>query len=273
VVGVDADGAVVALDDVAGDREAEAATAAGGARVVETREAFEDPLVLVGWDARTVVGDAEDRRVVALRQGEGDPCAGVTGGVVDEVSYGPGELIGVAVDLGGGDGRAVDVDTTAGPNARGIAHHDVVEVDGLAADGESTGVAASQVEEVFHEALEGGDLVKDASVGGARSAVPGWARSTSSSTSGCEASDFAGFQVGKVALTQRGTCTFRQKADNAAAAGASAVVIFNEGQPGRQDLFGGTRGSAGVTIPVVSASLTPATRCTPCCRAARSRRA
>ncbi len=77
---------------------------------------------------------------------------------------------------------------------------------------------------------------------------------TPSSTSGCETSDFAGFPAGNVALIQRGTCTFRQKADNAAAAGASAVVIFNEGQPGRSDLFGGTLGSAGVTIPVVSAS-------------------
>jgi Zn-dependent M28 family amino/carboxypeptidase len=75
-----------------------------------------------------------------------------------------------------------------------------------------------------------------------------------SSTSGCETSDFANFPSGNVALIQRGTCTFRAKADNAAAAGAAAVVICNEGQPGRSDLFGGTLGSAGVTIPVVSAS-------------------
>ena len=36
-----------------------------------------------------------------------------------------------------------------------------------------------------------------------------------------------------VALIQRGTCTFEVKAQNAAAAGYDAVVIFNEGQPGR----------------------------------------
>ena len=47
--------------------------------------------------------------------------------------------------------------------------------------------------------------------------------------SGCAASDFAGFPAGAVALIQRGTCTFRQKADNADAAGAAGVVIFNEG--------------------------------------------
>ena len=53
------------------------------------------------------------------------------------------------------------------------------------------------------------------------------------STSGCEAADFAGFTAGNVALIQRGTCDFAVKAANAEAAGASAVIIFNEGQPGR----------------------------------------
>ena len=49
------------------------------------------------------------------------------------------------------------------------------------------------------------------------------------STSGCEATDFAGFPVGNIALLQRGTCTFEQKAENAAAAGAVGIVIFNQG--------------------------------------------
>ena len=56
-----------------------------------------------------------------------------------------------------------------------------------------------------------------------------------SSTSGCEAADFAGFAAGNIALIQRGTCFFEDKVANAAAAGASAVIIFNEGQPGRTD--------------------------------------
>jgi len=77
---------------------------------------------------------------------------------------------------------------------------------------------------------------------------------TPSSTSGCEASDFAGFPAGNVALIQRGTCTFQVKALNAQAAGASAVVIFNEGQPGRTDLIVGTLGAPGVTVPVVGLS-------------------
>jgi Zn-dependent M28 family amino/carboxypeptidase len=60
------------------------------------------------------------------------------------------------------------------------------------------------------------------------------------STSGCEAADFGGFPSGAVALVQRGTCVFQDKVDNAVAAGAVAVLVFNEGQPDRQGLFGGT---------------------------------
>jgi Zn-dependent M28 family amino/carboxypeptidase len=49
------------------------------------------------------------------------------------------------------------------------------------------------------------------------------------STSGCEPEDFAGFPEGNIALLQRGTCTFEIKAENAAAAGAVGIVIFNQG--------------------------------------------
>jgi Zn-dependent M28 family amino/carboxypeptidase len=72
-----------------------------------------------------------------------------------------------------------------------------------------------------------------------------------SSTSGCEAEDFAGFPAGGVALVQRGTCAFVAKALNAKAAGAVGVVIFNEGQPGRDGPFGGIGDSTGIDIPVV----------------------
>jgi Zn-dependent M28 family amino/carboxypeptidase len=74
-----------------------------------------------------------------------------------------------------------------------------------------------------------------------------------SSTSGCEAADFAGFVPGNVALIQRGTCTFEQKTNNAKAAGATAVIIFNEGQPGRTVAFAGTLTNPN-TVPVVGVS-------------------
>ena len=50
-----------------------------------------------------------------------------------------------------------------------------------------------------------------------------------SSSSGCEAEDFADFNAGNIALLQRGTCTFQLKAENAANAGAVGVIIFNQG--------------------------------------------
>jgi aminopeptidase Y len=44
---------------------------------------------------------------------------------------------------------------------------------------------------------------------------------------GCNASDFAGFTVGHIALISRGACTFALKATNAYNAGASGVIIYN----------------------------------------------
>ncbi|NMO51914.1 M20/M25/M40 family metallo-hydrolase [Actinoplanes sp. TBRC 11911] len=75
-----------------------------------------------------------------------------------------------------------------------------------------------------------------------------------SSTSGCEATDFPAAPAGPaIALIQRGTCTFGTKVVNAAAAGYDAVVIFNEGQPGRTDLFVGDIGQV-VDTPTVGLS-------------------
>ena len=80
------------------------------------------------------------------------------------------------------------------------------------------------------------------------------------STSGCEAADFAGLDwsgPSNIALIQRGTCSFGIKAANAQAAGAEAVIIFNQGDtPLREGLIVGTLlpDGAAVTIPVVGAS-------------------
>ncbi|MFZ7090791.1 M28 family peptidase [Primorskyibacter sp. 2E233] len=75
-----------------------------------------------------------------------------------------------------------------------------------------------------------------------------------SSTSGCEAADFADFVSGNIAIIQRGSCSFAEKAANAEAAGAVGVVIFNEGQPGRTDNFLGTLGGPDFSIPIVGAA-------------------
>jgi Zn-dependent M28 family amino/carboxypeptidase len=80
------------------------------------------------------------------------------------------------------------------------------------------------------------------------------------STSGCEAvDDFVGLDFSgpaDIALVQRGTCPFADKAINAELAGAEAVIIFNQGDtPDREGLIVGTLGGLNiVAIPVIGAS-------------------
>ena len=82
---------------------------------------------------------------------------------------------------------------------------------------------------------------------------PGAEASTSSS--GCEPEDFAGFVAGNIALVQRGTCDFSVKAANAFDAGAVGVIIFNEGQEGRTETLNPTLGDQfSDPIPVVGTS-------------------
>jgi Zn-dependent M28 family amino/carboxypeptidase len=81
--------------------------------------------------------------------------------------------------------------------------------------------------------------------------IPAAALPPNSNTSGCEASDFAGFPAGGIALMQRGTCGFNVKSLNAQAAGAAGVIIMNEGQPGRTGLINMIGDATGLTIPAV----------------------
>ncbi|MFB9310295.1 Zn-dependent M28 family amino/carboxypeptidase [Agromyces hippuratus] len=81
------------------------------------------------------------------------------------------------------------------------------------------------------------------------------------STSGCEAADFAGFPAGSIALVQRGSCNFGDKAFFAEQAGAVGVIIFNQGNtPDREGLVVADASSrtdgtpVAHNIPVVGAS-------------------
>ncbi len=68
---------------------------------------------------------------------------------------------------------------------------------------------------------------------------------------GCDASDYAGFPAGNIALIARGSCTFQVKAQNANSAGAAAVVIYNNAA----GAFTGTLSSAfTINMPVVAVS-------------------
>jgi Zn-dependent M28 family amino/carboxypeptidase len=75
-----------------------------------------------------------------------------------------------------------------------------------------------------------------------------------SSNSGCDDADFSDFVPGRIALLQRGTCQFVDKAQRAEDAGAVGVIIFNEGQQGRQDVLTGTLAGNTLSIPVLGTS-------------------
>ena len=77
-----------------------------------------------------------------------------------------------------------------------------------------------------------------------------------SSDSGCDAEDFADFVPGNIALIKRGICPFVEKAQNAEAAGASAVLIFNDGADSEREMvvFGTLGEPEAVSIPVVGLS-------------------
>jgi Zn-dependent M28 family amino/carboxypeptidase len=81
---------------------------------------------------------------------------------------------------------------------------------------------------------------------------------TPSSSSGCTPADFTGFVPGRIALIQRGGCHYGVKVLNAQAAGASGVIIFNEGQTGRTAAVAGNLADANgqVIIPTIPVAFT-----------------
>jgi minor extracellular serine protease Vpr len=79
-----------------------------------------------------------------------------------------------------------------------------------------------------------------------------------SPATGCAPADFAGFPAGAVALIQRGVCNASVKAQNAQAAGAVGVVIWNNVPGDPPDFSFG--GGAPVTIPTYTVSLDNGTK-------------
>jgi len=77
-----------------------------------------------------------------------------------------------------------------------------------------------------------------------------------SSAAGCLPGDYppASATDTQVALVQRGSCDFAVKVANAVAAGYDAVLVFNEGNPGRTDLLTGVTLAAPVDVPVLGIS-------------------
>jgi Peptidase family M28/PA domain len=75
-----------------------------------------------------------------------------------------------------------------------------------------------------------------------------------SADSGCDRSDFPAFRNRPIVLVRRGACLLLQKAQNAEAAGAGAVLIANTGGPGRNGPFSATLVRPGLRIPALTVS-------------------
>ena len=73
------------------------------------------------------------------------------------------------------------------------------------------------------------------------------------SNAGCEDADFADF-TGDIALIQRGTCFFYEKIANAVEAGATAVIIFNEGNSDERTGVDFGQASFPQDVPVIEMS-------------------
>jgi Zn-dependent M28 family amino/carboxypeptidase len=73
------------------------------------------------------------------------------------------------------------------------------------------------------------------------------------SNAGCDDADFAGF-TGDIALIQRGTCFFSDKIANAVEAGATAVIIFNEGNSPERSGVGFGQAGFPQAVPVIEMS-------------------
>ncbi|WP_428240170.1 M28 family metallopeptidase [Gynuella sp.] len=97
------------------------------------------------------------------------------------------------------------------------------------ADGALSSLAPEAIEYVWDEDFGYLSQTEPGDVSGPVVAVDLELGEGNASTSGCETEDFEGFEPGAIALVQRGSCTFQQKAENAAAAGAIGAIIFNQG--------------------------------------------
>jgi len=69
---------------------------------------------------------------------------------------------------------------------------------------------------------------------------------------GCTPADFPGFINGSIALISRGNCTFLEKVNAAVSVGASAVLIYNQGE--NQGPFLGSFGGVMIPVPAFSMS-------------------
>jgi len=86
-------------------------------------------------------------------------------------------------------------------------------------------------------------------VGGIEAPLTTVANLATDATPGCEATDFSAANRGTIVLIQRGSCPFQQKHDNANAAGAVGVLMYNNTPDANEPLNGRLTDAASGILP------------------------
>jgi hypothetical protein len=166
VIATDGDRPAVGLDYLLGDGETETRAAGiSGPSVVQPDESSEDPVPLVGWYARTVVGDDQDCLIIPPGQGDGDTAAGVARRVGDHVRHGSAKFVGVALQLDRRDAADIDRHGRGDLLTGGLVANYFVQVDRRPTLGERALVGSGQSQQVIHEVLDPLELRLDSVCG------------------------------------------------------------------------------------------------------------
>jgi hypothetical protein len=135
------------------------------ARVVETSEPLEHPRALIGRDTGAVVSDCEVDTHIGLVELYPDHADRVTFGVFQQVANDAAEAVVVADHLASRHTVEVYDDSTARLERASFFEYQVIEIDALAAQRQSSGVASGENEEVVYEPLHPSCFVEDVLLG------------------------------------------------------------------------------------------------------------
>ena len=171
---MDGHAASVVADDLPDDGEAKAGAATTtGAGVIESGEAFEDPVAVRWGDAQPIVVDRERDDAAAVAKPDRDGGGGMVLRVLQQVANGPCEVVSVAEHERAGDAGGVDGDVVGTREPGGFVEDDLVEIDRCARSRGRRAVGSGDEEEVGDEAFHVPVLVEQgaggvAPVGGLR---------------------------------------------------------------------------------------------------------
>lgn len=99
------------------------------ARIIQPDEALKDPVAIDLWDTGSIIVHHEFYVGSDLAQRDGHAVVGVAPGVLEEIPYHPGQVVGVPDDAGSGDSRCVNRYPASGASPRRLVQNDVVQID------------------------------------------------------------------------------------------------------------------------------------------------